>query len=100
MIMEFVKVNYSEDKVLQQLIAIDYYLPQKVKPQVRYLQELDQAKRVEIIDVRKLNHHKFRHVIIELDFDFKAFVHSGEIISATEPFIIQYAGGKIPSQVL
>lgn len=100
MIMEFANAKYAEDKVLQQLIAVDYYLPQKVKPQVRYLQEVEQARRIEIIDAKKLNHHKYRHVIMELDFDFKTFQNSGEISSATEPFIIQYAGGKVASEVL
>ncbi|HOS49018.1 MAG TPA: DUF4080 domain-containing protein [Bacteroidia bacterium] len=100
MIMEFAVANYADDKILQQLIAVDYYLPQKVKPQVRYLQEVEQARRVEIIDARRLNHHKYRHVIMELDFDFKTFQNSGEISSATEPFIIQYAGGKVASEVL
>lgn len=100
MIMEFAKANYAEDKILQQLIAVDYYLPQKVKPQVRYLQEVEQARRVEIIDAKKLNHHKYRHVIMELDFDFKTFQNSGEISSTSEPFIIQYAGGKVASEVL
>lgn len=99
-LMEFALENFSEDKVLQQLIAVDYYLPQKVKPQVRYLSEVEQAKRVQVIEERKLNHHKYRYVIMELDFDFKAFVNSGEIKAPTAPFIIQYTGGKIASEVL
>ena len=99
-LMEFALENFSEDKVLQQLIAVDYYLPQKVKPQVRYLSEVEQAKRVQVIEERKLNHHKYRYVIMELDFDFKAFVNSGKIKAPTAPFIIQYTGGKIASEVL
>lgn len=92
MLMEYTTIHFSEDALLMQLIAIDYYLQPKIKPQVRYLIELPQLERVAIINQHKLNHHKYRHIILPINFDFAEYVSTGIIKENTQPLILQYSG--------
>jgi hypothetical protein len=78
--------------VLQQLIAIDYYLHFKVKPKSLFLEEIDFTEKNKLIDELKLNHHKYRYVVLPLDFDFKAFSNEQTIVNENKHLIIQYNG--------
>ncbi len=86
------KANYPNDIVLQQLIAIDYYLHFKVKPKNLFLDEIDFTVKNKLIDELKLNHHKYRYVVLPLDFDFKAYAKEQAIVKAPNHLIIQYNG--------
>lgn len=93
---EYILEKFPDDLILQQLMAIDYYLQYKIKPQVRYLQEFSTAERVKIIESRRLNHHKYRHVILPLDFDFGELLRSGSLLRGGTCLIIQYSGTSMP----
>ncbi|MEO8150499.1 MAG: radical SAM protein [Bacteroidia bacterium] len=99
LLFEFSKLYYSDDEILSQLIAIDYYLQSKIKPQVRYLNELPQAERISIIEQNKLNHHKYRHIILPLNFDFNEYSVSGNIVDSNQPLILQYNGLEKPQSM-
>ena len=89
---EFVEANYSHDKVIKQLIAIDYYLHHKVKPQTMFLDEVTRSDKTKIIEEKRLNHHKFRYIVLPLDFDFKTFENAQKIKKMVSSLIIQYDG--------
>jgi len=86
------KMTYPNDIVLQQLIAVDYYLHFKVKPKSLFLDEIEFATKNKLIDELKLNHHKYRYVVLPLDFDFKSFSMEQIIVSEPKNIIIQYNG--------
>lgn len=86
------KITYPNDHVLQQLIAIDYYLHFKVKPKSLFLEEIEFTTKNKLIDQLKLNHHKYRYVVLPLDFDFKAFSTQQIIVTEPKNIIIQYNG--------
>ena len=86
------KQTFPNDAILQQLIAIDYYLHFKVKPKSLFLEEIDFAEKNKLIDELKLNHHKYRYVVLPLDFDFKAFSKEQTIVNENKHLIIQYNG--------
>ncbi|MFM7016465.1 MAG: DUF4080 domain-containing protein [Bacteroidota bacterium] len=90
----FVQLNYSSDISLQKLVTIDYHLHYKVKPQQRYLAEVDKAKKSELILNYKLNHHEYRFVIFDLDPTL-----SGEMnLNSNDAYIvIQYTGTDKPT---
>lgn len=90
--MEFSNQNHPEDPVLKELIAIDYYLHFKVKPQVLFLNEIDRAEKNSLIENQKLNHHKFRYLILPLNFDFEEFTTSRKIIEGDFRLIVEYNG--------
>ncbi|AMS26212.1 cobalamin-binding protein [Bacteroidetes bacterium UKL13-3] len=92
LITAYSKEAFHEDKVLQQLIAIDYYLQAKIKPQIQYLTEIDRVTKTALIKHHSLNHHKYRHVIVPITFDFKLFLQTGVMFEQQEYLIFEYNG--------
>lgn len=86
------KATYPNDTILQQLIAVDYYLHFKVKPKALFLEEIEFTTKNKLIDELKLNHHKYRYVVLPLEFDFKAFSTQQTIVNEPKNVIIQYNG--------
>ncbi|MBA3665332.1 MAG: DUF4080 domain-containing protein [Bacteroidetes bacterium] len=84
--------NYPEDDIIRQLISVDYYLQSKVKPKPFGNAELSKEERNSIVEVLKLNHHKYRFAILPLTFNFKIFQESGIIQEESYNLIIQYTG--------
>ncbi len=89
---DFCKIHYPQDVVLQELLAIDYYLHHKVKPKPLLLNELDKKEKFELLDRLKLNHHKFRFVVLTISFDFETFNKTGVITTTKKHLFIQYNG--------
>lgn len=92
MITAYANQAFPEDAVLLQLIAIDYYLQAKIKPQIQYAEEVDRETKTTIIEQLQLNHHKYRHIILPLSFNFEHFVTTGEIITQPDYIIFEYNG--------
>ncbi|MDI1354342.1 MAG: DUF4080 domain-containing protein [bacterium] len=91
-LLQYAEENHIEDVVLKELIAIDYYLHFKVKPQVRFIQEVSKSERNSLIEKYRLNHHKFRFVILALNFNYALFVREQRIEKGPNHFFIQYNG--------
>lgn len=91
-ISEFSLQTHPNDMILQQLIAIDYYLHFKVKPKELLMKDMDKLEKFELIDRYKLNHHKYRFVVLPIDFDFNKAVFLNTIDPTPENIIIQYDG--------
>lgn len=89
---DYALATYPDDHVLRELIAIDYYLHFKVKPKNLLLDELDVSLKNQLIAEHKLNHHKYRFVVLPLSFDFKEYSDSSKIINEPSPLVIQYNG--------
>jgi anaerobic magnesium-protoporphyrin IX monomethyl ester cyclase len=85
---QFVKDTYPDDHHLHGLVAYDYYTRPNLKPQVRYVEEIDRAERSKIIAQLGLNHHKFRHVVIPtpygVDTNDNALIPSSPSITVFE----------------
>jgi anaerobic magnesium-protoporphyrin IX monomethyl ester cyclase len=93
-ITQFVEKKYSNDAVLKQLIAIDYYLHFKVKPKQLFLNEIAHTEKFKLIEQKKLNHHKYRFVILPLMFDYKIFSRENKIKMENHNLVIQYNGSS------
>lgn len=92
----FVNEFYNEDEVLKQLIAIDYYLHNKLKPKTLYLEEVSREEKNTIIRSMALNHHAYRHIILPLTFDFAEFKETGIVSAGNHYVVIQYNGETKP----
>jgi hypothetical protein len=57
-----------------------------------FLEEIDFTEKNKLIDELKLNHHKYRYVVLPLHFDFKAFSYEQTIVNENKHLIIQYNG--------
>ncbi len=91
-ITEYVTANYPQDKMLTQLIGIDYYLHHKVKPQTQFLQEIERSEKNKLIEEKRLNHHKYRHIILPLDFNFEKLERENKVEKENYRLILQYDG--------
>jgi radical SAM superfamily enzyme YgiQ (UPF0313 family) len=89
---EFVEINYHNDNKLKQIIAIDYYLAHKVKPQLLFLQETNSGTKQMLMQSKKINLHKFRYLFFEIDFNFLHFKEKYEIIEGKTNLIVKYSG--------
>lgn len=89
---DFVVQAYPEDQVLQQLVAVDYYLYHKISPKTQFLMELERPEKSALIAEKGLNHHKFRFKILPLCFDFQQFMETGSITFSETILAIQYDG--------
>jgi len=96
MIDGYAKEQFPNDIILHQLISLDYYTQSKVKPQIRYQQEINQDERLSIIESLKLNHHKFRFFMLDVSFNFSKYFEKGIIENGNSIAIIQYNGTTLP----
>lgn len=86
--------NYPEDELLKQFIAIDYYLHFKVKPKPLILDDLPREEKNRLTEKLRLNHHKYRFVMLPVHFDFSGFVNGQKIERGNFVVCIQYDGQK------
>lgn len=93
---EFSKTYLPNDNILQQLIAIDYYAHFKIKPKNIFSYELDKTEKNLIIEEQKLNHHKYRHVVLPLHFSFDEFKNNQVIKHEKHHLIFEYDGKNKP----
>ncbi len=89
---QYIHIHYTEDKILKQLFAIDYYLQHKIKPKTLFMEEVERQEKNHLIEKLKLNHHKYRFGVFDIDFDFLAFQKEHAIHKSIRPLVIQYTG--------
>jgi anaerobic magnesium-protoporphyrin IX monomethyl ester cyclase len=89
---DFAKINYPDDKVIEDLIGIDYYLYHKIKPEAKYLTEMARTDKFNLIAQKRLNHQKYRYMIFPIAFDFNKFDQENIIEPSSENLIIQFNG--------
>ena len=95
-IFEFSKLHYPENKLITELISLDYYLQYKVKPRIRFLPEIDKSLKIEIVEKLHLNHHKYRYIIHRISFNMHKFINENLIEPVEDLLIIQYNGVSRP----
>lgn len=96
-IFNFIGLNYPEDAYLKELFAADYYLYSKQKPQNLFGLELPKAENSKVIEVLNLNHHKYRFVVLDLNFDWDVWMESNHITHKKGQLIICYDGRNAPT---
>lgn len=97
---EFAVRNYPDDGLLVEMIALDYYMQHKVKPSPRFLPEISKEKRSEIVNKLKLNHHKYRYVMLPVSFSVHKLLSDDIIELASDLLIIEYTGVNSPRIIL
>lgn len=91
---DYAKMQFPEDRILQELINIDYFLFHKIKPKNLFLEEMPKQEKNTILTALKLNVNVFRYVVLPLSFDFTVFEKENRIEKEADRLIIQYSGGE------
>ncbi|MFY7965700.1 MAG: DUF4080 domain-containing protein [Chitinophagaceae bacterium] len=89
---EYIDQNFDDDVIVQQLLAIDYYLQHKIKPAPKFVNELNKKAKFEILELLKLPHHKLRYIVIEIDFNYDVYLANQHIDKTKNVMIIEYNG--------
>lgn len=89
----YTAAHYPTDTVLSELIAIDYYLHFKVKPQNQFLGEVSAVEKQSLIRRHGLS-PKCRYVVLPLHFNFGAFAQQGLVAREASHVIIAYDGNN------
>ncbi len=92
----YIYEQFKGDKYLKQILAIDYYLQHKIKPKSLIHGEVKKEEKLRLIAAHNLNHHKYRHVILPIHFDFDHFDKTNEIVDKESVVMIEYNGVNRP----
>jgi anaerobic magnesium-protoporphyrin IX monomethyl ester cyclase len=96
LLLGFVKESYPNDPLLIEFVALDYCLRSKIKPQVRYGRELNKQLRHQYITQHKLDHHRRRHIFMEMPFDFKHWENTKSIQLNPHVVVFEYDANNNP----
>lgn len=91
--------EYPEDIIMRELFSIDYYLQHKIKPSIKYLNEIDRKDKYALLEKNKLPHNKFRYIVIEIGFDYQEFINNKIILPSSKNLIIEYRGISKPTVI-
>ncbi|MCX6210674.1 MAG: DUF4080 domain-containing protein [Bacteroidetes bacterium] len=96
---EYIEQHFANDTTIKQLFAIDYYLQHKIKPATKFVDEIDKKEKFELLEQLKLQHHKLRYTVLEIDFDYDTLIQQNIIQQHKQLFIIEYSGTSKPTIV-
>jgi anaerobic magnesium-protoporphyrin IX monomethyl ester cyclase len=91
--------EFPNDEILRGLIAIDYFSFYKVRPEQLFVEELPRTEKNHWVDTLGLNHHKFRHVMFPISFDFAVFEKENRIEPCEQVMIFEYTGTEKPKVI-
>ncbi|MBK8352213.1 MAG: DUF4080 domain-containing protein [Saprospirales bacterium] len=91
-IFQYAEKQFPNDVVLKELIAIDYYLQHKIKPQILFLHEISKAEKNQLIEQYSLNIAQYRYIILPLHFNYNLLKEENKIVLNNYHLIIQYTG--------
>jgi len=92
----YIAAFFPNDKVLQELLAIDYHLQHKIKPASRFVEEVDKKEKFSLLESLKLPHNKFRYTVLNISFDHQQFIKDNSIRASNEILIIEFTGTEKP----
>lgn len=96
---EFTRYYYPDDKIITKLVAIDYYLYHKIKPQKKFLPEIEKKMKFKILNKLDLNHNKYRYIIHPINFKVNKFLNENVLDLSDDLLIFQYDGINRPQIV-
>lgn len=97
---EYVIQNFEEDSMLLDMVSIDYYLQHKTKPKSFNNKELERFEKNKVVQYLKLNHHKFRHIMMPINFDYDVLKNENKLILKDSILIIEYNGVEKPKNII
>lgn len=89
---EFVRTHYPEDPNLPYLVAVDYYLYPKSKPQPLFVEAVSRSQQEQVLEKFGLNPKDGRFVVFELPFDLAYFMANRRVLASRQLVAFKYDG--------
>ena len=96
---QYAQLNFPDDNILHELIAIDYYRQYKIKPQQLFIQEISSEEKKQIIRHLSLDSDKYRFIMLPISFDFTTYAREGKFIKTASTIIFQYNAVTLPETI-
>ena len=93
---QYVVTQFPTDKILIELIAIDYFLQHKTKPTVRFIEELEKSEKTNFLQQENYNTQQYRHIVFRASFNYKLFLTESSISYSPTLLCFQYNGVAYP----
>lgn len=95
----YINQDHNTNAILMELTSIDYYLQHKTKPKPFNNNELSKKEVNALVQTNKLNHHKFRYIMLPISFDFEVFKKENRIQEQESILVIEYNGIEYPNNI-
>lgn len=89
---DYVSSRYAIDPILQELVALDYYLYFKINPKTRFLEEIERPEKNRVMEELGLPKKHTNARVLPLSFDFKHFRLHNTIVFQPSLVVIRYDG--------
>ena len=91
-IAEYAEATYPNDQVLKELIALDYYLYFKIRPQKRYLEEIAPEQKAAVLAKKGLIPGKIRYLALPLCFNVGILLNENRVVPEADVAVLEYNG--------
>jgi hypothetical protein len=88
--------EYPQDRVLHQLIYLDYYSYNKIKPKDLFGIEPNKKEQNQVLTKMGFNIHKHRYAYFPVSFDIKHWLENYEVIQDDDTLVVQFVGTEMP----
>lgn len=93
---KYTLLAHPTDTVLQQLIYLDYYSYNKIKPHDLFGIEPDKKEQNSVLSDLGFNIHKSRYAYFPISFDINHWLENFEIKQADDLLVVQFLGREKP----
>ena len=92
----YIKLHHPNDQVLLELAVVDYYMHHKIKPQVKYLDEVEINLNKKIKSILPTSSQKVRQICFPISFDMNIWLSTHTIQQQKGYLALQYNGTDKP----
>lgn len=89
--------THPSDPILQQLIYLDYYSYNKIKPHDLFGIEPDKKEQNRLLREMGFNIHQHRYAYFPVSFNIKQWMNKYEIVEDNDTLVVQFTGRDKPS---
>ena len=93
---KYALLAYPEDKILHQLIYLDYYSYNKIKPHDLFGIEPDKKEQNRVLSALGFNIHQSRYAYFPVSFDIHHWMGNFEVKEDTDTLVVQFTGKEKP----
>lgn len=92
----YIQKTFPDDRVMMEMLGIDYWLQHKIKPATSLIPEVDKKEKFALLDAWKLPHNRFRYAVARIGFDFNLWNRERRVENVPSWVIIEFNGQTKP----